>query len=825
MNYKYLSLHVILLIFAFAVPCLANPGDLDTSFGTGGKVLTRFPAQTTTFRPRSGIAAIAIQPDGKIVGAGYAFISPNGVANAPAFGLTRYTASGSIDNSFGDEGKVTTYFFGYEQINAMVLQTDGKIVAGGFTDLGNGNWAFALARYNTDGSLDTSFGTGGRLVQDITTGNDLVSGIAIQPDGKIVVTGYCNGGINTDFATTRYNANGTVDTAFGTGGLTRTDIAGGFDGASELVLLPGGKIVAAGSTFNGSTGSGDFALVGYDANGNLDPTFGTGGVVVTDFGSSDNAADMYLAPDGKLLVAGNSGPSGAYDFAVARYNQNGSLDPTFDGDGKFTVDMTGVGRIDGANAVAVQQNGKIILVGRAQLANDTPFDLAMARLNVNGGLDSSFGSGGKVFTDFNDILPNNFNATNDEFSDVQLQSDGKIVVGGEIEDQTRFEYDMAAARYIGDSVTGATPTPSPSSSPTPALTPTPTPSPTRTPTPTPTPSPTITPTPTPTPSPTLTPTPTPTPSPTITPTPTPSPTRTPTPTPTPSPTVTPTPTPATTPTPTPTPSPSPAIPDRTLFDFDGDRRADYSLFRPADATWYILGSQNGFRAVRFGLPDDQLAPADLDGDNTTDIVVFRGGEWYWLNSSNGVFNHVHFGLAGDVPVPADYTGDGRAEIAVYRNGVWYTLDLTNQGNLDFVFGNPNDRPVPADYDGDGRTDPAVYRDGTWFMLRSTEGFTAVQFGLASDRTVVGDYDGDGRADQAVFRSGTWYINGSTQGFLGIQFGLASDIPAPADYDGDTLTDVAVFRDGVWYAQRSTQGFTGVQFGVSGDKPIPSAFVR
>jgi uncharacterized delta-60 repeat protein len=467
MNRKHISLSFLgfLLLRVMAVQGFGfNAGGLDASFGAGGKVGTQFPQQTTTFRPRAGITAIAVQPDGKIVAAGYAHLSPNGVADAPAFALARYNTDGSLDTSFGDNGKLKTFFNGYEQVMAVALQPDGKIVAGGFTDIGGNNSAFALARYNANGSLDTSFGNGGRLVQDITGGNELVNGIAIQPDGRIIATGYCNGGISTDFATTRYFSDGTLDMSFGVGGVARTDF-GGFDGAAEIILFADGRFVVAGSAFDGSTGVGDFALLGYDSNGNLDTAFGTGGKVRTDLGSSDNASDMYPAPDGKFVVSGYSGPSGAYDFAVARYNRDGSLDTTFDGDGKFTVDMTGVGRIDGANGVAVQSDLKIILVGRAQLGEDSPFDLAMARVNANGGLDSSFGSGGKVFTDFNSILPNSFQATNDEFSDVQFQADGKIVVGGEIEDMTRFEFNFAVARDNND-VSGPTPTSTPTSTPT-----------------------------------------------------------------------------------------------------------------------------------------------------------------------------------------------------------------------------------------------------------------------------------------------------------------------------------------------------------------------
>lgn len=263
---------------------------------------------------------------------------------------------------------------------------------------------------------------------------------------------------------------------------------------------------------------------------------------------------------------------------------------------------------------------------------------------------------------------------------------------------------------------------------------------------------------------------------------------------------------------------------RAKFDFDGDGKADISVFRPENQTWYLLRSKNGFAAARFGISTDKITPADFDGDGRTDIAVFRNGIWYWLNSSDGAFNSVQFGQTGDIPVPADYTGDGRAELGVYRAGVWYTLNLANNEFQAVQFGISSDKPVPADFDGDGKTDFAVYREGVWYLLRSSQGFTAIQFGNASDKAVVGDYDGDAKADPAVFRNGVWYILGSAQGFSAVQFGISTDTPVAADYDGDGKTDIAVFRNGVWYLLRSQQDFGSIQFGTNSDSPIPAAFV-
>ncbi len=273
------------------------------------------------------------------------------------------------------------------------------------------------------------------------------------------------------------------------------------------------------------------------------------------------------------------------------------------------------------------------------------------------------------------------------------------------------------------------------------------------------------------------------------------------------------------------------------FDFDTDRRADFSVFRPSDGTWYIrYSTSNTFTGQKFGDANDVIVPADYDGDGLTDIAVFRpsNGVWYRLNSANNSFAAVQFGTSGDVPVPADYQGDVRAEISVFRpsNGVWYRLNNSNNQVTGVQFGSAGDKPVLGDFDGDGKTDTTIWRpsDGIWYRLNSADNsFAAVQFGTNGDVPTAADFDGDGKTDIAVWRpsDGVWYQNRTTGGFTALQFGVSTDVPVAADYDGDGRADIAVFRpsSGTWYVQRSTAGFASVQFGASGDRPVPSAFVR
>ena len=230
-------------------------------------------------------------------------------------------------------GTVTTDFGGLDIAFALVLQPDGKLVAAGqFEDPRTFTVRFALVRYLPDGRLDPTFGIGGRVTSDFEGGR--AEALVLQPDGKLVAAGFLRNGGTQDFVLVRYLPDGHLDPSFGVGGMVTTDF-GNDDRASSLVLQPDGKLVAAGDSNAGV--SGDFTVVRYLPDGRLDPSFGVGGAVTTDFGGSDLARALVLQPDGKLVAAGEGGPGA--DFVLARYLPDGRLDATFGVGGKVTTDF------------------------------------------------------------------------------------------------------------------------------------------------------------------------------------------------------------------------------------------------------------------------------------------------------------------------------------------------------------------------------------------------------------------------------------------------------------------------------------------------------
>lgn len=355
-------------------------------------------------------ASVALQLDGKILVAG---------RSGDFFALARYNADGTLDASFDADGKLTTDFtdFGVRVEGRMiVMQSDGKILLAGTSFARTKD--FALARYNADGSLDISFGIGGKLITDFGL-NEVVDSVTVLPNGKILVVGHWNVGA----LVVRYNIDGSLDTSFGSGSKVTIDF-GAYDSPCIATLQADGKILVAGTAFNGTF---NFALARFNADGSLDSSFGVGGQLSTDLGGSDEAQSVTVQPDGKILVAGIS--SG--DFALVRYNPDGTLDISFDKDGKLTTDfgLNEVGR-----SIALQSDGKILVAGHSGVS---PSEFALARYNSDGSLDTTFGVGGKLVTHFKNYSYGN---------SLAVQADGKILLAGYSAD-TEQSVDFSLVRY------------------------------------------------------------------------------------------------------------------------------------------------------------------------------------------------------------------------------------------------------------------------------------------------------------------------------------------------------------------------------------------
>jgi uncharacterized delta-60 repeat protein len=346
-----------------------------------------------------------------------------------------FAASGDLDVTFSGDGKMMTNFTNaFDGARAVAIQADGKVVvAGGASSTGvSGN--FALARYNANGTIDTTFSRNGRVTTNFTPGKDLASAVAIQADGKIVAAGQARG-TGRRFAMARYNPNGTLDTTFGVDGRVTTNFTAGLDSASGVVIQANGKIVAAGTAY-ADCGCSKFALARYNSDGTLDAAFGGDGKVMTNFRFGGHANGVALQANGKLVVAGSS--SELARFAVARYRADGTLDDTFDVDGKVTTRM-GLGET-AATGVAIQANGKVVAVGYTDAPHefgDTfgPGKFALARYRVDGTLDAGFAGDGRVTT--------RFGSSGAAANGVAIQGNGKIVAAGVAAGGRRF----ALARY------------------------------------------------------------------------------------------------------------------------------------------------------------------------------------------------------------------------------------------------------------------------------------------------------------------------------------------------------------------------------------------
>ena len=669
-----------------AVRRLNSDGSVDTSF---------------LAPPSSSGWDMDLHADGRIVVSSDATTTPQAL-------LMRLLSNGAIDNSF--QANLGINGLGY-RTRAL---SDGKFYAGGLFNFANNTSRVALAKFNADGTTDTSFAP-------VFGGNPETSNVTqidVQPDGKVIADLDAFGDENTK----RFNTDGSLDVVFPATSF-----------ATAIKVLANGQIMIGGQLY----------LKRFNSNGTLDATFSAT--------TNDRVLSIAQQADGKIIIVGtfaqvNSTPRGR----VARLNNDGSLDATFN---------TATGANFDVHAVAIQSDGKVLIAG-----NFTGVNLEarayLARLNTDGSLDMSFApsitgrlyaveiqpdgrilAGGFVSVsnqDHGKVVRLNLNgAPDNSFScsatgiirDVELLADGKILIAGDFaavngvarHGLARLLNNLVPARrlfdYDGDgksdvsvfrasenkwyilrsadstvyqpvfATAGDIPVPAdydgdqktdiaifrPSNAqwwylssidgsqvlnPFGATGDIPRPS-----------------------------------------------------------------------------------------DFDGDGKADFVLFRPSNNTWYRFGSLVGnVPNQTFGASGDQPVIGDFDGDGKSDLAVFRpssGDWWYAASSAGGAFVQTHWGQNGDLPVPADYDGDAKTDFAVFRlsDGGWYILNSSNGTFTTTAFGTSGDRPVAADYDGDGRADLAVFRPSTgiWYLLRSTSGFAGLQFGIASDTPTPGAF--------------------------------------------------------------------------------------
>jgi uncharacterized delta-60 repeat protein len=362
--------------YDFAVNRYKFNGAPDSSFGINGKLIIDFGGQDDF------AWSLAMQSDGKIVIVGRTDINPDPFNSVFKMAMVRLNSDGSFDLSFNSTGKVTTSLGSYHDFaRSVIIQTDGKIIIGGWSDQGtivNTNYDFALVRYNTDGILDNSFGNLGKVLTSINT-NDGISDIALQADGKILAAGATINGVYDDFALIRYKSDGSIDNSFGNAGKVITATSPYTDYITSVAIQTDGKIVVAGEGFLADPfGRMSFIITRYNSSGNLDTSFNGTGVIYKTVGSlADNCSEVLIQFDNKILVTGQSTSIvGQPDFTVLRYNTNGSPDITF-GNGGVALLNVGSG-FDYSWSIAMQ--GPKIIVGGFSVLNDNNRYFSLVRL-------------------------------------------------------------------------------------------------------------------------------------------------------------------------------------------------------------------------------------------------------------------------------------------------------------------------------------------------------------------------------------------------------------------------------------------------------------
>jgi uncharacterized delta-60 repeat protein len=695
---------LLLLVIGVASSVFAaNSGNLDISYGTAGKAITEFPNPDVA-------QAVAIQPDGKIVVAG----------GLSEFAVARYNRDGSLDTTFGVNGRA---FFGLGPSNnsahAIVIQPDGKIVVAGESGPNNPVRGIVVMRFTASGVLDTTFSGNGITSVEIPGNQSVGTGVALQPSGAVVVGGYTQIGPGAfDLVVARFTSSGDLDLSFGTQGVIQ-EHANARSFGNAIATSPDGKILVGGYTavgpFNASYDDFDFLLYRYNANGTRDMSFGAAGRVIAPIGGGPDVLNaLALQPDGKIITAGWV-LSDDVDMAIVRFTAAGQIDNgNFGSGGKVLVDFGGTD--DFANAVAIDPNGYVVAAGDVRNLSNGSQDIGLVRLESDGDLDATFGSGGKARRDIGGAAENTFGVA---LQPTRLHGQ---VTGYKIVTANFFGFfQFVSLRFHAR--TGP-------------------------------------------------------------------------------------------------------IDRATVNDFDDDGLSELAAFRPQNGNWLIAklpptGTVTDVTIFPWGRTGDKVVPGDYDGDGKYDEAIYRGGAWH-IFTSGAVYRTYSFGLSNDIPVPSDYDGDGRTDVAVFRPsaGAWYFIASSDGTFRAASWGANGDIPVTGDFDGDDRSDFTVFRAGIWYILQSSNNqMRGVNFGLPSDKPVAFDYDNDAKTDIAVYRAGDWYIINSSTNSLSFQhWGASPDYPIPGRYG--TPTGLAYVHGGQWWIQgRGIVWLTGPD----GDIPGPTYF--
>lgn len=694
---------VIILTVLFVGAATAQ---LDPTFGTGGVVTTDLSGADTP-------VAVFVRPDSKIL-----VVARKESLTPPAqtdYYFIRYNSDGTPDNTFGSGGKMLLPIAspsGVNNIVKAVMQPDGKVILAG-SNSNNG----LIVRLNSDGSLDSGFANGGVHRPNINQiGSDGIADVALLADGKILVGGFAQMFSFPSLYLLRYNSNGTLDQSFGTEGyITHLNLSA----PTSIFVQSTGKILAVAPVDYGTPTSGSVRR--FNSDGSVDNSFTT---VLFPYGAF---AKAEIQPDDKVLIASFVTSSDSLDrqhsdIKLTRFAANGTLDSAFGGGGgQAIIDITNYFE-NFTTGLKVLANGDILVIARTDVqpnrsALKGPM-LSVAKLSSAGAI-----TGRLLVT----------NSLGYNYAEVAVQPDGKIVLVDYISPGGNSDSDVLVARITGVPLTNYK---------------------------------------------------------------------------------------------------FRGVPfDFRYPAFNGV--AEPSIFRPSDRRWYLYNTYPGYF---FGLSEDIPVPSDYIQDLSTDMAMFRptNGTWYiardYQNAAS-LYIDIQWGANGDIPSPGDFDGDGKSDLAVFRpsNGVWYTRNSFDGSYRIVQWGVNGDKPAAGDFDGDTIDDLAVFRpsDGNWYILKSSDGLPIIlHFGLSGDIPVQEDYDGDGKSDIAVFRpsDGVWYrLNSSDGSFFAFQWGISSDIAVPADYDGDRKSDIAVWRqaNGRWYVyQSSTNSMLIYSWGTGGDIPLP-----